>query len=113
MVQQEEIKLFMRRVGSFLAFFASLALFMINNSYAKDYQIDSLKSRIVFSGKHADNKFTGDVQKYQSKIIFDKNDLQNSKIEVIFDMNSFKTGNDIYDGTLPSKDWLNVKNYPQ
>ena len=113
MVQQEEIKLFMRKVGSFVVLCISIGLFMINNSYAKDYQIDYLKSRVVFSGNHADNKFTGYVQKYQSKIIFDKNNLKNSKIEVIFDMNSFKTGNDMYDGTLPSKDWLNVKNYPQ
>ncbi|MDA7704999.1 YceI family protein [Rickettsiales bacterium] len=88
-------------------------IILINNSYSANYVINQEKSIIDFSGIHAGNKFTGNIGKYQAKIDFDQNNLKNSQIEVIFDMANFKTGNDMYDGTLPTKDWFDIKNHPK
>ena len=103
----------MKKIKNILVFFCIFGVFIFNNSYAKSYQIDDAKSKITFSAFHAGNQFIGEIKKYQSKIDFDQKNLKNSKIEVIFDMNSFKTGNDMYYETLPTNDWFDIKNHPE
>jgi polyisoprenoid-binding protein YceI len=81
--------------------------------FAAGYEVDYAKSRLAFSGKHTGNDFTGAFEKWDALIAFDPDDLAASKIEVTVDTASAKTGNKLYDGTLPNDDWFDVKNHPQ
>lgn len=70
------------------------------------------QSTITFAGKHAGNDFTGTFEKWTADIDFDANDLPKSTATVTIDLASAKTGNGMYDGTLPSADWFDVSNHP-
>lgn len=83
------------------------------SAHAAEYTIDHTKSSIRFSGKHAGNNFTGTFDKWKAKIVFDPNNLAASHVEVTIDTSSAKTGNSMYDGTLPTADWFDVKTYPE
>lgn len=93
--------------------FLTLIVFVIFsfNAHASDYQIDYAESSIIFKGIHAGSEFNGIFEKWDAKITFDQNDLKNSSLEATFYPNSFKTGNKLYDGTLPQGDWFDVKNH--
>ncbi len=80
---------------------------------AAPYQINYEESTIEFSGTHAGDEFTGEFEKWNAEIDFDVNNTDNSSVIVTFDTASAKTGNAMYDGTLPAADWFDVKNYPE
>lgn len=79
---------------------------------AATYLIDKAESAIGFSGTHAGDAFEGSFHVWDADIQFDPEALEASAITVTIDTSSAKTGNSMYDGTLPSKDWFNVKEYP-
>ena len=94
----------------------SLALFLAVVTaplYAADYKVDKAASKIAFSGTHADAPFKGEFAVWDATIKFDPNDLAGSKINVTIDTKSGKTGNPMYDGTLPTDDWFDVEKYPK
>lgn len=70
------------------------------------------ESTVTFAGKHAGNAFEGQFTDWQAEIQFDAADLANSAVNVTFSMANAMTGNAMYDGTLPSADWFDVKNHP-
>ncbi len=78
---------------------------------AAKFVVDKSQSYIQFSGKHAGKEFKGEFEEWEAEIEFDANNLQESSVVVIIDTGSAKTGDAIYDGTLPNKDWFDVKNY--
>lgn len=80
---------------------------------AAPYKVDHSKSSITFSGIHAGNKFEGKFEKWDAEIEFDQNNLAASFIKTTFDPASAKTGNALYDGTLPQVDWFSVKDFAQ
>lgn len=80
---------------------------------AADYVVDYKNSKIGFSGKHAGNAFSGTFGTWTAVIRFDPADLAASQIVATFDTSTAKTGNSMYDGTLPQADWFDVKNHPQ
>jgi len=80
---------------------------------AADYVVDYKNSKIEFSGTHAGNAFKGSFGTWTALIRFDPADLAGSSIVATFDPASAKTGNSMYDGTLPQADWFDVKNHPQ
>lgn len=80
--------------------------------WAKDYTIDYEQSAVQFSGTHAGNTFEGAFETWEGTITFDPNDLENSKVSFEFDLSTAKTGDKMYDGTLPQADWFDVKNHP-
>ncbi len=82
-------------------------------AFAAPYTIDYKVSSITFSGKHAGTDFNGSFGTWQANVDFDANNLAKSSINATFDTTSAKTGNLMYDGTLPSDDWFNSKTYPQ
>ncbi len=81
-------------------------------AFAKAYTVDMSQSSIRFSGTHAGNLFDGVFEKWQAEIEFDEANLAASTITVTIDMASAKTGNAMYDGTLPTADWFDVKRHP-
>ena len=77
------------------------------------YKPDMKSSYVTFTGKHAGEEFTGIFQEWTADIVFDAADLKASRVKVVFDMESATTDNKMYDGTLPQKDWFNVKAYKE
>lgn len=94
---------------------AAVLAFSMDASAAQagDYVVDYKKSKVEFSGTHAGNAFTGQFGTWTAVITFDPAQLDTSKIVATFDTNTAKTGNSMYDGTLPQADWFDVKNHAQ
>lgn len=80
---------------------------------AAPYNVIKDNSKIKFSGTHAGNEFTGQFTDWNADIDFDVNDVNNSSVTVTFNTASAKTGNAMYDGTLPTADWFDSKNHPE
>lgn len=88
---------------------ASMALLLAaHTAQAAEYKVEPSKSSIQFAGKHAENPFKGAFENWQAKINFDAQKLEASSLDVTVDTASAKTGNAMYDGTLPSADWFDV-----
>ena len=80
---------------------------------AADYAVDAAKSSIAFRGKHAGKEFTGKFESWQADIRFDPASPGESRIAVRIDTGSAKTGDAMFDGTLPSADWFDSKTFTQ
>lgn len=89
--------------------FASVPV--MSNARAATYAVDKENSQITFSGLHAGNAFNGQFKSWQADITFDETNLKESTVAVTFDTASAKTGNAMYDGTLPSTDWFDTANH--
>jgi cytochrome b561 len=76
------------------------------------YEVDTTRSRIGFSGTHAGTPFTGAFQTWSAEILFDAETPQNSSLTATIDTASARTGNRMYDGTLPTADWFDVATHP-
>lgn len=64
---------------------------------------------MAFSGQHAGMNFEGNFERWQASIILPPQ--SNPTINATFHMNSAKTGDSIYDSTLPEFDWFDVENH--
>lgn len=86
--------------------------FLAMPAHAKPYVVDTAASTISFSGTHAGKPFEGKFNDWHATVDFDPRQLEKSKIEASFKLESAKTGNAMFDGTLPTADWFDVKNTP-
>jgi cytochrome b561 len=77
------------------------------------FEPDYSQSTIRFKGTHAGNAFEGTFQQWKADIRFDAANLAESQFRVTIETASAHTGNKMYDGTLPTEDWFDVKNHPQ
>ena len=91
----------------------AVALTVAPAAFAANYAVDTAKSQVGFSGTHTGNAFKGTFNKWQARFSIDPKKLKESCIEATFDLASAATGNPMYDGTLPTVDWFDVKNHPQ
>lgn len=82
-------------------------------SSATEYRVIKDKSSLTFAGEHAGDAFQGTFQNWNAAILFDPDNLAESSVVVDIDMSSAVTGNGMYDGTLPTADWFDVKRHPQ
>ena len=74
--------------------------------------VDQATSRIEFSGTHAGRTFKGVFEQWVAEIAFDPADLAKSDVTVTVKTASAKTGDLMYDGTLPQAEWLDPKSFP-
>ncbi len=79
------------------------------SAMAADWVINPTKSSIAFSGTHAGNMFNGVFQKWSGQIRFDPTKVADAKAVILIDLASARTGNKMYDGTLPQDDWFAIK----
>ena len=77
------------------------------------YQVDYEKSELKFSGTHAGNAFEGIFEDWKVIIDFDRENLVASSFAASFHTQSAKTGDILFDRTLPEDDWFFVKEYPE
>lgn len=75
---------------------------------AKPWAVDAKKSAITFSGQHVGKTFKGSFGAWQADIDFDPAKPEAAKVAVVIDLASAKTGDAMYDKTLPNADWFNV-----
>lgn len=80
---------------------------------AADYAIDPKVSAVHFSGTHAGKPFEGNFGEWTATIAFDPENLSESKINATLKTASARTGNAMYDGTLPQSDWFHTKEFPE
>jgi polyisoprenoid-binding protein YceI len=66
---------------------------------------------VVFSGLHAGMNFEGKFERWQATLILPPQ--KNPNISATFYLSSAKTGDSIYDSTLPEFDWFDIENHPQ
>ncbi len=64
---------------------------------------------LSFAGQHAGMDFEGKFERWQATLILPPQN--NAKITATFFMISAKTGDSIYDSTLPEFDWFDVENH--
>ena len=65
---------------------------------------------VGFSGQHAGMDFDGKFERWQAILILPPQ--SNPSITATFHIDSAKTGDSIYDSTLPEFDWFDVENHP-
>jgi polyisoprenoid-binding protein YceI len=66
---------------------------------------------VAFSGQHVGMNFEGKFGRWEATLILPPQNDPN--ITATFYMGSAKTGDSIYDSTLPEFDWFDVENHPQ
>lgn len=86
---------------------------LTGHAQANDYTIIQEDSSVTFTGTHAGNDFEGRFEDWQADVTFDPDNLNDSKITARFNLESAKTGDAMYDGTLPKADWFDVENHPE
>ncbi len=77
------------------------------------WKMDPTRSEIVFAAKNAGHEFTGKFTSWDADITFDPKNLAASSVRVSVDTGSAVTGNNTYDGTLPSNIWFDAKTFPK
>jgi polyisoprenoid-binding protein YceI len=79
-----------------------------------EYKVSQQNASVTFSGEHAGMKFNGAFENWSADVALPdaQNQSGEAKIEAEFDLSSAKTGDMVYDETLPEGDWFDVKNHP-
>lgn len=90
---------------------AALAL-LATTALAETYTVDTTASAIGFEGAHMGTPFKGTFTGWQATIHFDKAKPETSSVQASFPLAGAKTGNPMFDGTLPQPDWFDTKNHP-
>lgn len=106
--KKENINLVKRMWWSKFTFALATAITFSAPAFSAPLSIDTVNSKAEFSGHHAGNQFKGHFTEWNGTI-----DLENSTIKATFNTESANTGNAMYDGTLPTADWFNVKEFPK
>lgn len=94
---------------SFFIFITSTVAF----AAIPEWQMIPAESSINFTGTQNNAPASGGFKKFTSEIKLDPNQLNDSKVRVVVDMNSLTTTYSDFTSTLLTSDWFNVKIFPQ
>ncbi|MEM6499168.1 MAG: YceI family protein [Pseudomonadota bacterium] len=83
-----------------------LGLSMVASASASTWTVNQDNGTISFSGKHANNAFKGEFKSWSGDIVFDPDNLETARADVVVDLTSAVTGNMLYDRALPGADWF-------
>lgn len=101
-------------MSKFRFFFAILLLFSTQINAKEIYKIDPTHTNINWRASHFGfSKPSGKFSNASGTIEIDKNNPQNSSVEISIDANSITTGLKDFDDHLKSADFFNVKEYPK
>lgn len=94
--------------------FPFLVVLMVGLVSAEEkYQIDTVHSSVAFSVRHmVISDVKGEFNKFSGTIMFDKDNVGNSSVNVTIDAASIDTDNEKRDGHLKSADFFDVQNHP-
>jgi polyisoprenoid-binding protein YceI len=91
---------------------ASLTWGTAQGAWAKDWTVDTGKSKIGFTGTQSGKAFEGSFKKFTAMIDFDPAHPETGHITADIDTGSAATGDTQRDETMPQTDWFNVKAFP-
>ena len=97
-------------------FFTAFVLFLWLglSLQAASWTIDKSHSQVGFTVKHmVIAKVNGAFTEFEGDVVFDMDDLDNSKITGIINVASINTDNEKRDGHLRSADFFDAENFPQ
>jgi polyisoprenoid-binding protein YceI len=92
-----------------VAFSTSMFLCLVTLNAHAQLESSHQTGTLSFAGQHAGMDFEGKFERWQASLILPPQ--SNPNITATFYMNSAKTGDSIYDSTLPEFDWFDVKNH--
>jgi polyisoprenoid-binding protein YceI len=110
-VEQNELKQYKSLI---FVSWLMLGHFGFVNVASAEYQVNSSNATVTFSGEHAGMRFEGKFETWSARIsLGDDSNNDERSIHADFDLRSAKTGDSIYDETLPEGDWFDVDNHPE
>ena len=84
-----------------------------SSSYAMEYSsIDAAKSKITFTSKLMGSKISGGFGKFSGKVLFNTDEPEKSKANLIIEIASFNAGGDELQEEAKGKDWFSAKLFP-
>ena len=84
-----------------------------SSSYAVEYSsIDLAKSKITFTSKLMGSKISGSFGKFSGKVLFNSDEPEKSKANLIIEIASFNAGGDELQEEAKGKDWFSAKLFP-
>ena len=102
------IKISLKRLLQFSCLIIMHLCFSSTTVYAQ-IETSHQSGTVSFSGQHAGMNFDGKFERWQATLVLPPQN--NPNITAIFYMNSAKTGDSIYDSTLPEFDWFDTENH--
>ena len=83
------------------------------SALAMEYtSIDVAKSKITFTSKLMGSKLSGGFGKFSGKVIFNADEPEKSKANLVIDIASFAAGGEELQEEAKGKDWFNAKSFP-
>lgn len=79
---------------------------------AGNWQVIESESHIKFTAEQEGNQFTGQFNKFNAVINFDKANIDEASVIVNIDISSIDAGDKDRNGALPGKEWFFVKKFP-
>ncbi len=103
----------MRPLAAAIALILSIALAPVT-SFAAPWKIDPDHSHLTFTVDNLGFSLTqGQFRKFKADIDFDPENVETSSVSFVIDTNSVDTNSKGRDKSIRSKNYLNVKNYPE
>ncbi len=84
----------------------------LTNYVNKNWVIDKAHSAVSFEVRHFFTPVTGEFNDYEAEVKFDPENLQESSIDVLINVNSIDTKNEKRDNHLQSPDFFNAEKWP-
>jgi polyisoprenoid-binding protein YceI len=100
----------MTRLRLLLAFAAALAAPLAAS--ARVYVVDRAASKLSFTGSFDGRPFSGVFRNWDAQIDFDPARLDTSKVVVVIQAGSVRTGTPEYDSTIGEPAWFAVRQFP-
>lgn len=92
---------------------AAALLLFATPAFAAQWQVDSAASTLTFTGKQAEDPFTGRFAHFTPVIDFDPVHPESGRITVTVDMASASIEDDDQNEALPTEDWFFTSKFPQ
>lgn len=80
---------------------------------ATEWQTDYEESRLAFIGSQSGDEFEGEFEEFTTDIVFDPEDLENARVEVVIETASVNSGSSQRDSSIRDEGLLDVESYPQ
>jgi len=99
------------KIGVFSCYLLIMPL--VAKASPPSWQIEPAASQLTFTATQNGAPVSGEFKNFAGTILFDPNDLKNSSIDIVVDINSINASYAEIKTTLMTSDWFNVKLFPK
>lgn len=89
------------------------SVLLVSSAFVMVVTTQEWKIKDDFSIKFESKDPSGSFKDFKGTILFDENDLANSKFDVSIDVSSISTGNGMMNKKAQIEEWFNAAKYPQ